>query len=167
MLAPEIPTIELVAREALSRDEIDQALLAYPPTSRFLEQAWYAPRALLAVARPFDHPYHEPWVQHFTREHSVVYATQASYLLVAAAIERGDFTDLTRDGFLRCCRSEEALISSLDIRFLQRAPVPERVEILASIVEVRRRNGAVFVRCQYRIGDIVKLDAWLTAPCRP
>ncbi|MDQ7842079.1 MAG: hypothetical protein RDU83_13825 [bacterium] len=166
VLVSEVPTTELSAREALPSDEIDRALLAYRPESRFLNQAWYTPRTLLAFARPFDHPYHEPWVKHFTREHAVVYATQVSYLLIASAIERGDFTDLTQEEFLHCCRSEEALISSLDIRFLRRAPVPERVEIAASMIEVRHRNSAVFVRCQYRITDIVKLDAWLTAPCK-
>lgn len=166
MLASEIQTVDVSAHEALPKDEIDRALLAYGPQSRFLEQAWYTPRTLLTFARPFDHPFHEPWVKHFTREHSVVYATQASYLLIAAAIERGDFTDLTWEAFMHYCRSEEALISSLDIRFLRRDPVPERVEIAASIVDIRRRNGAVFVRCQYRISDIVKLDAWLTAPSK-
>lgn len=161
-------TADLVSRrtagEQVDEARIQAALGAYPAEHRYLFEGRYQNRTLTALARPFAHPFHEPWVRHFTREHAVVYATQASYLLVASAIHAGDFPGLSIDGFLTACRAEEALITSMSLRFHQRAAVPDRVPIHAEMDSLRRIHDSLHFHCTYEISDIVSLEAWLRTP---
>ena len=148
----------------VSDARIQSALGAYPKRHRYLFEARYADNTLIAYATPFEHPFHEAWVKHFTREHAVLYATQASYLLVACAIDAGDLAGLSQDEFRTACRAEEALITSMSIRFHQRAPIPERITIRAEIDSIRQIRDSIHLHCCYDIPDIVSLEAWLRTP---
>jgi hypothetical protein len=148
----------------VSTADIHRALGTYPEHNRFIQEATYAKGALTAWARKFPHPLHEPWVEHLTREHALIYTTQASYLLIQAAIDAGDFPYLSADHYSYVCRSEEGVISKVAVRFRRTASVPARVKIQAAIVTARTRRGAVYVQCRYQIADICTVEAWLTSP---
>ena len=148
----------------VSTGDICRALHAYPARHQFIREAHYADHVLTATADRFVHPFHEPWVEHLTREHAVLYATQASYLLIQAAIDAGQFPHLTAEHYHYVCRSEEGLMSKISVRFYRTAPVPACVHIVAQINKVRQFRGAIFVNCEYRISDICLVEAWLTSP---
>jgi hypothetical protein len=148
----------------VSSRDIQRALHAYPTTHRFIREAMYANHVLTASADSFVHPFHEPWMKHLTREHSVVYATQASYLLIQAAIDAGEFPYLTASHYRYVCRSEEGLMSKISVRFHRTAPMPSCVQIVAKIENIRKLRDAVYVNCLYRISDICTMQAWLTSP---
>jgi hypothetical protein len=144
--------------------DIAGALQTYPARNRFISEAWYSNKVLQAWGRGFPHPFHEPSITHLTREHALTYVSQASYILVSAAIERGDFPHLTSTRYSRACRNEEGLMGSVSVRFRRHAAVPDQVRIRAEILRIRKLRNAVFVDCEYEIADIAILRAWLTCP---
>ena len=148
----------------ITPQDIDRALQCYPKRNRFISEAYYSRRMLAASAVRFPHPFHEPWIEHFTREHTVTYATQASYLLIQSAIDAGDFPYLTRNHYDHVCRSELGLMSKITVRFHRAATVPSCVPIVAKIQSVRQLQDSVYAKCDYKLGDICSMEAWLTAP---
>lgn len=156
--------IDAVSADKISDSEISRGLEAYPARNRFISEAWYSNKVLQAWGKSFPHPFHEPWITHLTREHALTYVSQASYILVGAAIERGDFPHLSSARYKRACRNEEGLMGSVSVRFRRHAAVPDQVRIRAEILRIRKLWNAVFVDCEYEIADIATLRAWLTCP---
>lgn len=98
--------------------EIEKALVLYSPASRYVTSAsMNRDGELRCTLRHFRHPFQRREPAHMTREHAVLYGTQAVCVYAAAAIAMGRAQSLDWPTFEGALINETALIRSMQVEF--------------------------------------------------
>ncbi|HUW11923.1 MAG TPA: hypothetical protein VM537_19510 [Anaerolineae bacterium] len=101
----------------LRRDEIRDLLCMYRDTGVFVEKAALRGDRLFAEFRTFKHPFLRSEPEHLTREHALMFVTQASYLFAALFRQVDPDYPLSRDAFRRLALAERALFTRVQLNF--------------------------------------------------
>ena len=137
----------------INQCEVLKILCAYKADCVFIDEAWFHGNRLVASFRPFAHPFTLAGSRHLTREHVLLYLTQASYLFVAKLCERRPYWPFEPSSFSEMALAEQAVITGIDMRFRKLAYLEEHRTIELHLERERAMAGRVFLRFSFGIGE--------------
>ena len=101
----------------LTQDDIRRLLPMYKPEAVFMREAVLRDGKLEAVFDTFDHPFSAEAPRHVTREHAVVFITQAAYVLTSLMATRTGQLPLTLSRFWELALAEQVVFTRMHLDF--------------------------------------------------
>ena len=142
------------ARRFLRR-EIDQYLCIYGKNQRFAETAYlFSDNSILVEFRRFVHPFQFPQPKHLTREHAVVYASQAACIFFGIMAETRPEWPFSQSELILGLLEERALIHKICIKFSKMMELNEPTSVKMSLKNYRENDKKVwfFSTLDFKIG---------------
>lgn len=137
----------------LTETEIRRLLPMYREDAVFLKHAILSDGRLSAVFNTFDHPFSRPLPKHFTREHALVFITQASYVLGSLMQIVDPMWPLGTEEFQRLAMAEQATFTRVDLRFRRFVRNRDGITLNIWCTGFRRMGGRLFARFAFDFPD--------------
>lgn len=104
-------------------------LILYGQENRYVKSVVRTSRGYSFSCSDFDHPFHVPEPAHLTREHVIVYVTQA--ICVATGLHSNSEPNFpfTAEHFIRALTSERASIRSFEFKYQKYVPRSPIIEL--------------------------------------
>ncbi len=123
---------------SFSHKEIINLIPVYAPEHIFIEEAHFDNNDLVCRFRSFDYPFSSFKMKHFTREHALVYLTQATYLIIAIQKNIDEQWPLETTESLELARNEQMTFTKIEINFRRFIENKTPMEIRISILSYRK-----------------------------
>jgi len=111
---------------SLTRAEIRRFLLPFKEEWIFAEEATFHGGKLISTFRTFNDPFVQP-PQHLTRNHIIMFTTQASYLFGGCCAKCDHAWPVGEDEYCDLIASEQATFTEVRLRFREFMPNRDRV----------------------------------------
>ena len=111
-----VQTPATLPRIELSHEEIAQFLTAFTPEWVFVTEAVYERDKLFCKFATFDTPFRKPPV-HLTRNHVIMFATQATYVLAGTMAKYTPDFPLKLEHYLELVQNEQATFTEIRLKF--------------------------------------------------
>jgi hypothetical protein len=126
--------------------ELARLLPMYRKDAIFARQAMLCGDTLTVVFNTFDHPFSQPLPKHLTREHALVFVTQASYLL-ASFLQRIDPSwPLTIEEFQQLALAEQATFTRVELKFHKFILNRDGIELNIHLAKCVKRGSRLYGR---------------------
>lgn len=126
-------------------------LTLYPSSRQCIAEAFSDGDTSRFLVLDFPHPFQEPQPRHLTREHAVVFATQALCVHVGAMAELTKLTPFSGPEFIRALDNEHALIKEISVKFHRFVKRASAVEIVVSTTRHVRSKHFFILEASYSI----------------
>ena len=157
----------------LDEREIRRLLPMYKEDYVCLKRAEIADGRLTAVFDTFEHPFSRALQKHFTREHALLFVTQASYVLASVMQRLDPAWPLQTEEFQRLAMAEQATFTRVDLRFRRFMRNRDGLTMDMWCTGFRRIGGKLFARFAFDFPEgcygvcegLVALDGSLRPGC--
>jgi len=136
------------ARE-LDHESLIQLLPMYAPTWVTMKHAVFHEEELVATFRTFRHPFTLEDAKHLTREHVLLYITQAAYVFVSSLCDFRPNWPFDAEQFRRIGLTEQATFSKIEMNFRRLIPNVDGAHLRMHCVRERVMGKRVFMRLAF------------------
>jgi len=119
------------------RQEIIRLVPVYKAETNYINSAYIDEDKLVCDLRSFKYPFAAIEIKHFTREHALLYITQAAYLLVAIYEKIDQDWPLTTEQALDLAINEQMTFTSVNINFRRFIRNQDNLKLQISITKFR------------------------------
>ncbi|MEE9613728.1 MAG: hypothetical protein V3W31_02100 [Thermodesulfobacteriota bacterium] len=103
--------------DVLDKKEFVSFLPIYKPEHIYIAKAEFANTCLTATFKTFEYPYSRIRIKHFTREHAIMFITQAAYVLAGELAKHGRLDGIDVKRYRRLIATEQATFSRVTLNF--------------------------------------------------
>ena len=137
----------------LDHNEIIKLLPVFKPECVFIRRARIQDRTLHCSFSTFEYPFSVQSIKHLTREHALVFVTQACYLLSALLSRIDNQWPIDTATTLALAVNEQMLFSDIHLHFVCLIPNRDGIDLQLTLADFRIIRERIFAKLEFKFPE--------------